>query len=204
MEALRLDLWGAPSLQLGIEAPTFCFRFRHLLHSLRFVSRYTTILYCLFIPFALLANEVVDYLKQYQGRWVGDYTIYSAATGYSQTFPVEQRYWWEDGQLHGLSVSDTNSGMQVSQSRTYLQDGTLRSEVTQGEVTERFYGIFHDGGIVWLSTDLDRATDYQMKETIQTGESPRQLWTDGFDSYVYQDGLAHLVYRGRLVFTPEE
>ncbi len=164
---------------------------------------YPSILSLLCLPFILCANEMVDYLKQYEGRWVGDYTIYSAATGYSETFPVEQRYWWEDGQLRGLSVSDMNGGMQVAQSRTYIQDGMLRAEIVQGEVKESFYGVMHEGAIVWLPSDLDRATDYQMKESILEDGGQRQLWVDGFDSYVYQEGLAHLIYRGRLVFTTE-
>ena len=153
---------------------------------------------------ALTANEVVDHLKRYEGRWVGDFTIHSAATGYSETFQVEQRYWWEDGQLHAISVSDTNRGIQTSKSRTFIQDGKLQSEVTQGETTERFYGVLHEDGIVWLPADLKRATDYQMKESFADENGLQWLKTDGFDSYVYQEGVAHLVYRGRLVKQAEE
>lgn len=153
---------------------------------------------------ALSGNEVIDYLKQYEGRWVGEYTIHSAATGYSETFPVEQRYWWEDGQLQGISVSDTNNGLQAAKSRTYIQDGKLHSEVIQGETTERFFGVLHDEGIVWLSVNLNRANDYQMKEGFADEDGQRWLKTDGFDSYVYQEGLAHIVYRGRLVKQVDE
>jgi len=135
---------------------------------------------------------------------VGDFTIHSTATGYSETFPVEQRYWWEDGQLHGISVSDTNKGMQAAKSRTFIQEGKLQSEVILGEVTERFFGLIHDNGIVWLSADLNRANDYQMKEGFAEEKGRLWLQTDGFDSYVYQEGLAYLVYRGRLVKQTEE
>lgn len=146
----------------------------------------------------------MDYLKQYEGRWVGDFTIHSTATEYTETFPVEQRYWWEDGQLLGISVSDTNRGIQTARSRTFIQDGQLRSEVVTEESMEVFIGALHDGGIVWMPSDLNRATDYQMKEAFVEKEGKRRLHTDGFDSYVYEEGLAHLVYRGRLVFSPEE
>ena len=168
--------------------------------------RYVSIfLYLVLWPFALLADEVVDYLKQYEGRWVGHFTIHSGATGYSQTFPVEQRYWWKDGQLHGISVADTNDGMQMAKSRTFVQDGKLRSEVTRGEVNEVFFGVLHEDGIVWISSDLKRATDYQMREAFVVEEDgSRGLYTDGFDSYVYQEGLAHLIYRGRLLLQAEE
>ncbi|MGZ0707727.1 hypothetical protein ACWPKO_05275 [Coraliomargarita sp. W4R53] len=162
--------------------------------------RFTSIcLLLLFSSLVLPADEVVDYLKRYEGRWVGDFTIHSTATGYNQTFPVEQRYWWEDGQLHGISVSETDSGIQTAKSRTFIQDGELESEVTQGETSERFFGVLHDTGIVWLPEDPKRVTDYQMTEAFVTEDGQLLLNTDGFDRYVYQDGLAHLVYRGRLV-----
>jgi hypothetical protein len=149
--------------------------------------------------FALSGNVRIDYLKQYEGRWLGDFTIHSTATGYSETFPVEQRYWWEDGQLHGISVSDTNKGLQTAKSRTFIQDEKLQSEVIQGESIERFFGFFRDEGIVWISADKKRANDYQMVERFAIEESRLLLLTEGFDSYVYQEGLAHLVYRGRLI-----
>jgi hypothetical protein len=164
------------------------------------VSRiFPFIILLLLSALVLSADEVIDYLKGYQGRWVGDFTIHSTATNYSETFPVEQRYWWEDGQLHGVSVSDTNRGMQTAHSRTFIQDGQLQSEVTQGETVERFIGVLHDSGIVWLSANLQRVTDYQMKESFIEEDGELCLLTDGFDSYVYQEGLAHIVYRGRLV-----
>ncbi|MEC7231238.1 MAG: hypothetical protein VXV91_08590, partial [Verrucomicrobiota bacterium] len=89
----------------------------------------------LFCPLAVLGNELIDYLKQYEGRWLGDFTIHSTASGYSETFPVEQRYWWEDGQLHGISVSDTNNGLKSAKSLTFIQEGKLQSEVITGETT---------------------------------------------------------------------
>lgn len=147
-------------------------------------------LFALFLlPLALLGNEVVDYLKQYEGRWVGDFTIHSTATEYTETFPVEQRYWWEDGQLRGISVSETNRGMETARSRTFIQDGQLRSEVVTADAVETFVGAMHDGGIVWVPSDLKRATDYQMREplskktgsvgyirTVSTATSIRKGW----------------------------
>jgi hypothetical protein len=170
------------------------------------VSRiFTFCLLFLLGSLVLPADEVVDYLKRYIGRWAGEFSIHSSATGYSQVFPVEQRYWWQDGQLHGISVSETDQGIQTAKSRTFVQDGQLRSEVLQGERREAFYGVLQDGGLVWVSADLKRVTDYQMKEAFALGEEGRlELHTDGFDSYVYQDGLAYLIYRGRLTQQAEE
>ena len=152
-----------------------------------------------FSSFALLGNELIDYLNRYEGRWLGDFTIYSTASGYSETFPVEQRYWWEDGQLHGISVSDTNNGLQTAKSLTFIEDGKLQSEVITGEIMERFFGFLRDGGIVWIPADVRRTNDYQMAEHFAIEEGLSLLLTEGFDTYVYQEGLAHLVYRGRLL-----
>jgi len=192
--------------KLSVNFHTLCaLRFISILTYLLFVFRFAPIFLVFFVSsFALQADEVVDYLKGYQGRWVGDFTVHSTATGYSQTFPVEQRFWWKDGQLHGISVSGMDRGIQTAKARTFIQDGQLRSEVIQDETKESFVGVLHDEGIVWIPAKLERATDYQMKEVFVEKEGVRRLHTDGFDSYVYQDGLAHLVYRGRLVLQPEE
>jgi hypothetical protein len=45
---------------------------------------------------------------------------------------------------------------------------------------------------------MKRANDYQMAEHFAIEEGHPLLLTEGFDSYVYPEGLAHLVYRGRL------
>ena len=150
-------------------------------------------------PLALLGNELIDYLKRYEGRWLGDFTMHSAASGYSETFPVAQRYWWEDGQLHGISVSDTANGLKSAKSLTFIKDDKLQSEVITGETTEHFFGFLRDGGIVWIPADMKRANDYQMTERFAMEEGLSLLLTEGFDTYVYQEGLAHLVYRGRLL-----
>jgi hypothetical protein len=154
---------------------------------------------CLCVGSLLMASsDAVDYLKQYAGRWVGDFTIHSPATNYTQTFPVEQRYWWADGRLHGVSVSDTETGMQTSRSETFVEGDRFAMEVERETGSELYVGVLHDGGIVWLSEDLSRATDYQMRETFVGVDGTRELHSDGFDSYVYQGGLAHLVFRGRF------
>jgi hypothetical protein len=156
-------------------------------------------LFLLFSSLALQADKLVDYLKRYEGRWVGEFTILSTATGYRETLSVDQRYWWDEGVLHGLSVSETKNGLQTAKSLTFIQENQLYSEIIQGETTEYYLGVLHDAGIVWLPADSKRVTDYQMKEFFSEEEGVLRLNTDGFDSYVYQEGMAYLVYRGRLV-----
>lgn len=134
----------------------------------------------------------------YEGRWVGHFTIHSTASGYSETFPVEQQYWWKDGVLHGVAVSQREVGMSSARSQSVAKEGKYFSEVKVGEAVENYFGVLHDGGIVWLSTNLKRTKDYQMKESIVEVDGERVLMTEGFDTYVYGEGIAHLVYRGEL------
>ena len=166
--------------------------------------------FCLFIPlflfsFLLHAEEDLEaYLAHYAGRWVGHFTVHSAATGYSETFAVEQQYWWKDGELRGVAVTQREGGMESSRSCTYVKEGRLISEVGHGDKLEFFQGVFIDGGIVWVPADLKRANQYQMKESLKTNaEGARMLITEGFDTYVYSEGLAHLIYRGALEFQAE-
>jgi len=156
------------------------------------------------LPLAAGAADLMEYLKKYEGRWVGDFSIHSTATGYTEIFLVEQRFWLEDGVLRGISVSETDRGIETARSRTFVREGSFYSEVTRAERVETFIGALHDGGIVWLSSDLARSEDYQMKEFFVEIDGVPHLHTNGFDSYVFQGGLAHLVYRGRLRFAPAE
>ena len=152
----------------------------------------------LLLPLVSFADQWLVYMQKYVGRWVGDFTIHSAATGYSENFPVEQRYWIQEDKLHGISVSETDRGMQTATSITYTKEGKLCSEVTRDKETEAYWGLPHDDGIVWLSVDLARASDYQQREFFT--EEAGELWleTEGFDTFIFQEGLARIIYRGRM------
>jgi len=171
-------------------------------HSLLF-SLVRLLLLTSLLPLLLAAEELSDYLKRYEGRWVGEFSIYSEATDFKNTFPVEQRFWWEAGELRGLSVAESNKGMQLSKSRAFVDGQQLRAEVTRDDQVEGYIGVLHDGGLVWLSDNLKRATDYQMKESFVEKEGVEWLHTDGFDTFIYQEGLAYLIYKGRLERRPE-
>ena len=54
-------------------------------------------------------------------------------------------------------------------------------------------------GILRISSDLKRTEDYQLIERIVEEEGQRRLRTEGFDTYLYAEGLAHIVYREELV-----
>ncbi len=145
-------------------------------------------------------QDLAAVLKSYEGRWVGHFTVHSTSSGYSQTFPVEQQYWLEDGVLHGVSVSERDEGISSARSKSVVKDGKYFSEVEAGAALENYWGMLHDDGLIWFSTNLKRTQDYQMKESIVEVAGDRVLKTEGFDTYVTGDGLAHLVYRGELKF----
>lgn len=147
---------------------------------------------------AMQASE--DYLRQYEGRWVGHFTVHSTVSGYSETFPVEQQYWWKAGVLHGVSVMQRAEKITSSRSKTVARDAQFISEVSTGEAVENYWAVQHEGGLVWFSSNLQRTKDYQMKETMGEVDGTRALKTEGFDTYVTGEGLAHLIYRGELKF----
>lgn len=157
------------------------------------------------MPLALTANELLDYLKGYEGRWVGDYTIHSTANNYTESFPVEQRYWWVGEVLHGISVSERDRGMETATSKTTFDGEKLIAEVKRGTETETYFGVLKEGALLWISSDLRRANDYQMREILinEPGE-PRKMKIEGFDTYITGDGLAHIIFKGRLTLQVEE
>ena len=162
--------------------------------------RYDWILLCV-LPF--VAHAKVDpeaYLRRYEGRWVGHFTVHSTASGYTETFPVEQQYWWKNGVLHGVAVTQRDSGMSSARSQSVAKEGKFFSEVKSGDEVENYWAVRHEGGLVWLPSNLKRTKDYQMKESIIEVDGERMLKTEGFDTYVYGEGIAHLVYRGELKF----
>ncbi|MEO0509007.1 MAG: hypothetical protein AAF065_03985 [Verrucomicrobiota bacterium] len=166
------------------------------------------VLFCLFLlcfaSSTARADTLLDHLSRYEGVWIGQFTIHSTATGYTESFPVQQRYWWEGDQLHGLAVSQRDSGMENATSITYMKAGKLISEVTRGEMKDSYIGVLNKDGLLWLPSKMSRATDYQIFESFVPVEGgPDKLMTEGFDTYVYSGGLAHIVYKGELIREPE-
>lgn len=148
---------------------------------------------------------MLDYLQGYEGRWFGDYSIHSTANGYTEKFTVEQRYWWKDKVLHGLAVYERDGKMVTATSKTWLDGKKLISEVQRDKAKEIYYGVLHDGGLLWIFSDMRRANDYQMREVLTEKEgSPRKMKIEGFDTYVTGDDLVHLIYKGELTLQAEE
>ena len=147
---------------------------------------------------------MLDYLKNYEGRWTGDFSIHSTANGFTEIFAVEQRYWWKDEVLHGEAVSERKSGKVKATSRTWVEGEKLITEIKRGATKEAFFGVLHDGVLLWLPVNMERANDYQIREAFSgEEEGSRKLRIEGFDTYVYAKGLAHLIFKGELTLQAE-
>lgn len=163
------------------------------------------VLLALVFPLALSANELFNHLKQYEGRWVGDYSVASTANGYSESFLVEQRYWFKGKVLHGLAVYERNGIVESANSKTWVGGNNYIAEIIRDGSKEVFVGTLRDGGILWLPKNLKRANDYQMHESFQAKEGKRMaLKIKGFDTYYHEDGKMHLVYKGVLKLQEED
>lgn len=161
-------------------------------------SRYGLIVWCMLPAWLHAETDLEAVLRAYEGRWVGHFSIHSTASGYTEMFPVEQHYWWEDGVLHAIAVSERDEGLSHTSSRSVVKEGRLSCEVKRGETVENYWGVWHEDRLIWFSSNLQRTQDYQMQESIIELDGTRLLKTEGFDTYVYSEGKAHLVYRGEL------
>ncbi|MEM8866863.1 MAG: hypothetical protein AAGC73_01215 [Verrucomicrobiota bacterium] len=166
-------------------------------------ARFLPLIWLSLLPLAQLCADTLplDVLLRYVGKWDGEFTLHSTATGYSEVFPVRQVYWMDGEMLRGLSVMDRESGMVSARSETVIEESRLRTKVYHKEATEEFFGAVQADRVVWLPTDLRRVTDYQLTERFTDEAGERTLSTEGFDSFVYQEGLAHIVYKGVLRYT---
>lgn len=152
------------------------------------------------IPTLGLAGELLDHLKQYEGRWVGEFTVKSDVSDYSETFAVEQQYWMNGSKLFGVTVYERpKGGLESAESIvTINQDGSLLMKVRRGNEVEAYVGVYREGGIIWLPSDMKRAEDYQTTVRIAEVEGGLEMTTEGFDTYVHSGGVGHVLFLGRL------
>jgi len=161
-------------------------------------------LYLLYFAFPALlaASEAFEHLKLYEGRWVGEFTIKSDVSDYSESFTVEQQYWIDGDKLYGVSVYERpKTGMESAESVvTINSDSSLLMQVRRGDEVEVFVGVYRDDTIVWLPRDLQRAEDYQTTVCIKQVDGLLKMTTEGFDTYVHSGGIGHIIFLGKLDF----
>lgn len=148
---------------------------------------------------SLSASDVMESLRKYAGRWVGYYKVQSVTSDHAAIFPVEQRYWIEDGRLKGLAVIMRDSELEFSSSVTYRDGDVYVSEVTRGETVEIYLGILREDAIVWYSSDLSRANDYKIEDSFASWGSERIMRTEGFDLRDSEHGRVGVIYEGELI-----
>ena len=148
-------------------------------------------------------TDLESHLRQFEGRWAGDFVLSSPQTGNEERFPVEQSYWWDDGVLRGISVFERNGEMGSASSRSYVVGDRLVSEVEREGKIERYIGIRTESGVIWVPAATGRLTEHQVKESIVREGAVRYLLTEGFDTYVVEGRATQLIYRGKLLSVPE-
>ena len=142
--------------------------------------------------------DLRDIFAGFAGEWKGSYEVRSSVSEYSETFLVEQSYWWDGDVLRSKAVYSRDGAKQEATARTYLFEGTVMTEVSRGDATESFIGVPQENGIVWISTDLSRAEAMQIMEWVEESEDGPVLKLKGFDTYDYQGEPAFLLFDALL------
>ena len=144
-------------------------------------------------------EQLLPYLNQLEGRWVGHYTIHTSINKYKEEFTVEQQYWMHDGVLHGVFAAKRSTGLESASSRTFIQDGRLILIVSRSTGEETFIGVLAEGWLIWLPEDVKRANDYQIREKIVRHASGYQLVSESFETYETKNGPAKIRISGSLL-----
>ena len=145
------------------------------------------------------ATQLREHLSKYVGEWRGVFSLKAPDVDFQESFRVEQLYWWDGDVLRGSSTEARESGASESSSVTVIDGRKYVTEIRRADTVERYYGVLRDGGVVWFSTDLNRAEDYQIKEVIADSNGERMLITTGFDTFMHENAPSHLLYYGELV-----
>ena len=143
--------------------------------------------------------QFLPYLKQFEGRWVGHYLIHTSINKYKEEFTVEQQYWMQDGELHGVFAAMRSTGLESASSRTFIQDGRLVLTVSRSSGDETYVGVLAEGWLIWLPEDLERANTYQIREKIVRHASGLQLISESFEIYETKSGPAEIRISGSLI-----
>ncbi|HBO57630.1 MAG TPA: hypothetical protein DD622_04250 [Opitutae bacterium] len=145
--------------------------------------------------------QLLPYLEQLEGRWVGHYSIHTSINQYKEEFTVEQQYWMQDGELLGVFAAMRSTGLESASSRTFIQDGRLILIVNRSSGEETYIGVLAEGWLIWLPEDVERANDYQIREKIVRHASGYQLISESFETYETKNGPAKIRISGSLLLS---
>lgn len=84
------------------------------------------------LPFLSVAN-IPPVLNSLEGRCVGDFQVVHPGGDLVLRFPVEHRYWIEEGQLRGLATAEIDGKLHFTHSASYLLEGQLPSGGPAGQ-----------------------------------------------------------------------
>ena len=143
--------------------------------------------------------QLLPYLRQLEGRWIGHYLIHTSINEYKEEFTVEQQYWMQDGELLGVFAAKRSTGLESATSRTFIQDGRLILIVSRSNGEETYIGVLAEGWLIWLPKDVERANDYQIREKIVRHAGGFQLITESFETYETKNGPAKILISGSLI-----
>ena len=147
------------------------------------------------------AAQLLPYLEQLEGRWVGHYSIHTSINEYKEEFTVEQQYWMQDGELLGVFAAKRSTGLESASSRTFIQDGRLILIVNRSSGEETYIGVLAEGWLIWLPEDVERANDYQIREKIVRHAGGYQLISESFETYETKNGPAKIRISGSLLLS---
>ena len=145
--------------------------------------------------------QLLPYLEQLEGRWVGHYSIHTSINEYKEEFTVEQQYWMQDGELLGVFAAKRSTGLESASSRTFIQDGRLILIVNRSSGEETYIGVLAEGWLIWLPEDVERANDYQIREKIVRHAGGYQLISESFETYETKNGPAKIRISGSLLLS---
>lgn len=148
-------------------------------------------------------EQLLPYLRQLEGRWIGHYLIHTSINEYKEEFTVEQQYWMQDGELLGVFAAKRSTGLESASSRTFIQDDRLILIVSRSTGEQTYIGVLADGWLIWLPEDVERANDYQIREKIVRHAGGFQLISESFETYETKNGPAKILIRGSLLWSSD-
>ena len=146
-------------------------------------------------------EQLLPYLRQLEGRWIGHYLIHTSINEYKEEFTVEQQYWMQDGELLGVFAAKRSTGLESASSRTFIQDDRLILIVSRSTGEQTYIGVLADGWLIWLPEDVERANDYQIREKIVRHAAGYQLISESFETYETKKGPAKILISGSLLLS---